>query len=136
MMRDGGFKFRTNLLSPEVGKTDDWLMALNLSSSVPDKINPLSVLPVKIPLRVYADIGTYAETWKRNSTDDRFLFDAGLQVSVLRDFLNIYVPLIHSNAFKQYYKSYLSDHRFLKSISFTLNFYNKTIAGLNNLLEF
>jgi hypothetical protein len=135
-MRDGGFKFRMDLLSPEVGKTDNWLMALNLSSSISNKINPLSVLPVKIPLKVYADIGTYAEAWDKNSPDDRFLFDAGLQLSVLKNFLNIYVPLIHSRIYKDYYRSYLSEHRFWKSISFTLNFYNKTISDLNNLLEF
>jgi hypothetical protein len=135
-MRDGGFKFRTDLLSPEVGKTDDWLMALNLSSSISNKINPLSVLPIKIPLKVYADIGTYAEAWNKSSSDDRFLFDAGLQLSVLEDFVNIYVPIIHNKVFKEYYKSYLSEKRFLKSISFTLNFYNKPISDLNNLLEF
>lgn len=136
MMRDGGFKFRTDLLNPEIGKTDQWLLALNLSSSVPEKINPLSLLPVKIPLKVYADIGTYAAAWERNSSADRFLFDAGLQLSVLKDFLNIYIPVIHSAAFKQYYKSYLPDQRFLRSISFTLNFYNKTVSDLNNFLEF
>jgi hypothetical protein len=136
MMRDGGFKFRTNLLNPEVGKTDNWLLALNLSSSVSDKINPLSVLPIKIPLKVYADIGTYAEAWDKNSTEDHFLFDAGFQLSVLSDFLNIYVPVIHNKIYKTYYKSYLSEHRFWKSISFTLNFYNKPIADVNNLLEF
>jgi hypothetical protein len=135
-IRDGGFKFRTDLLNPEIGKTDNWLIALNLSSSVSDKINPLSVLPVKIPVKIYADIGTYAEAWERTSTQDRFLFDAGFQLSVLKDFLNIYVPIIHNNIYKQYYKSYLSEKRFLKSISFSLNFYNKPIADLNNLLEF
>jgi len=133
-MSDGGFKFRTNLFP--IGNSDNWLVALNLSSSIYNKLNPLSVLPIKIPLKIYADIGTYAEAWNRNSTDDRFLFDAGLQVSVLKDFLNIYIPVIHSSPFKQYYKSYLSDHRFTKSISFTLNFYNKTVSELNNLLEF
>jgi hypothetical protein len=136
MMRDGGFKFRTNLLNPQVGKTDNWLLALNLSSSVSDKINPLSVLPIKIPLKVYADIGTYAEAWDKNSTEDHFLFDAGFQLSVLSDFLNIYVPVIHNKIYKTYYKSYLSEHRFWKSISFTLNFYNKPISEVNHLLEF
>jgi hypothetical protein len=135
-IRDGGFKFRTDLLNPEIGKTDNWLIAMNLSSSVSDKINPLSVLPFKIPLKVYADVGTYAEAWERNSDQDRFLFDAGFQLSVLKDFLNIYVPVIHSKIYKEYYKSYLSEKRFLKSISFSLNFYNKPIAELNNLLEF
>jgi hypothetical protein len=135
-MRDGGFKFRTDLLSPEVGKTDNWLVALNLSSSVPNKINPLSILPIKIPLKVYADIGTYAEAWDKNSTEDHFLFDAGFQLTVLKDFLNIYIPVVHNKVFKDYYKSYLSEPRFWKSISFTLNFYNKPISDLNNLLEF
>ena len=135
-MRDGGFKFRTDLLSPEVGKTDNWLISLNLSSSVSDKINPLSILPIKIPLKVYADIGTYAEGWEKNSTADRFLFDAGLQFTVLKDFLNIYIPVVHNKIFKEYYKSYLSKPRFWKSISFTLNFYNKTASDLNNLFEF
>ncbi|MGZ3852428.1 MAG: hypothetical protein ACXVBX_06545, partial [Flavisolibacter sp.] len=135
-MRDGGFKFRTDLLSPEVGKTDNWLVALNLSSSISDKINPLSILPVTVPLKVYADLGTYAEAWDRNSTEDRFLFDAGLQLSVLKNFLDIYIPVVHSKVFKDYYKSYLSKPRFWRSISFTLNFYNKPVSDLNNLLEF
>ena len=26
MMRDGGFKIRTDLLADKIGKTDDWLM--------------------------------------------------------------------------------------------------------------
>ena len=135
-MRDGGFKFRTDLLSPEVGKTDNWLIAVNFSSSISDKINPLSILPFKVPLRVYADIGTYAEPWDKNSTADRFLFDAGLQLSILKEFVNVYIPLIHNQVYKEYYNSYLSKPRFWKSISFTLNFYNKPISDLNNLLEF
>jgi hypothetical protein len=85
---------------------------------------------------VYADIGTYAEAWNKNSTEDRFLFDAGLQLSVLKGFLNVYAPMVHSKIFKEYYRSYLSNRRFWKSISFTLNFYNKSISNLNNFLEF
>jgi len=135
-MRDGGFKFRTDLLSPEVGKTDNWLIALNFSSSISEKINPLSILPFEVPLKVYADIGTYAEPWDKNSTEDRFLFDAGLQLSVLKEFVNIYIPLIHNKIYKEYYNSYLTKPRFWKSISFTLNFYNKPLSDLNNLLEF
>ena len=30
MMRDGGFKVRTDLLADKIGKTDDWLIAANL----------------------------------------------------------------------------------------------------------
>ncbi|HWR33108.1 MAG TPA: M1 family metallopeptidase, partial [Chitinophagaceae bacterium] len=45
MIRDGGFKVRTDLLADKVGKTDDWLMAANFSSTIPAAINPLSMLP-------------------------------------------------------------------------------------------
>ncbi len=43
MVRDGGFKVRTDLLADKVGKTDDWLMAVNFSTTVPASINPLSL---------------------------------------------------------------------------------------------
>ncbi|MBS1654378.1 MAG: M1 family metallopeptidase, partial [Bacteroidetes bacterium] len=33
MIRDGGFKVRTDLLADKVGKTDNWLMAANFTSS-------------------------------------------------------------------------------------------------------
>src|SRR6185369_8089315 len=82
MIRDGGFKMRTDLLSSKVGKTDDWLIAANFSSSVPAGINPLSLLPVKIPLKVFFDLGTYGDVWKANAEGDRFLYEAGLQLSI------------------------------------------------------
>jgi hypothetical protein len=50
--------------------------------------------------------------------------------------LNIYIPVIHSKVFKEYYNSYLSKPRFWKSISFTVNFYSKTVSDVNNILEF
>ncbi|MES2881133.1 MAG: M1 family metallopeptidase, partial [Bacteroidota bacterium] len=93
MVRDGGFKVRTDLLASKVGKTDEWLMALNLNSSVPNKINPLAVLPVKIPLRVFFDLGTYADAWKTGFEGDRFLFDLGLHLPLLHESVNIYIPV-------------------------------------------
>lgn len=130
MIRDGGFKFRTDLLGNEVGKTDRWLGALNFTSAIPTNINPLSVLPVKIPLSIFADVGTYADAWDRNSEEDRFLFDAGLQLSLLNDAVNIYLPLLYSKVYSDYYKSYLPNKRFLKTISFSINM---TIPALKKL---
>lgn len=121
MIRDGGFKVRTDLLADKVGKTDDWLAAINLSSSVPAAINPLSLLPVKIPLKVFLDIGTSAESWNRTEGQDRFLFDAGLHIPLLKETVNIYIPLLYSKVYKDYIKSTIPENRFLKKISFSID---------------
>jgi hypothetical protein len=49
MIRDGAFKVRTDLLSDKVGKTDRWLVATNFTTDIPKNINPLQLLPIKIP---------------------------------------------------------------------------------------
>jgi hypothetical protein len=136
MMRDGAFKFRTDLLGNKVGKTDDWLTALNFSTTIPDKINPLSVLPFKIPVRIFADVGTYAEAWDKGTEGDRFLYNAGLHFSLFDESLNIYVPLIYSNVYKEYYKSYLSEKKFLKSISFSIDLNTRSLKKLQHEVDF
>lgn len=136
MIRDGAFKVRTDLLANKVGKTDNWLAAANFVTTVPDKLNPLSVLPVRIPLRVFADVGTYAEAWDRANDADRFLFDAGLQLSLLHETVNIYVPLLYSSVYSTYFKSTISKNRFFKTISFSIDLYNKDLKKLNRELEF
>jgi hypothetical protein len=124
MMRDGGFKVRTNLLSAKIGKTDNWLAAANFNTSIPAKLNPLSALPVKIPIHFFADIGTYAEAWQKNAATPRFIYDAGLQVSLFAETVNIYFPLFYSAAFKDYFKSTLGDKRFWKQVSFSIDLFN------------
>ncbi len=122
MLRDGAFKVRTDLLSNKIGKTDNWLAAINLNSSIPDRINPLSALPIKIPLKVFVDLGTYAEAWAKNANTSKLLFDAGLQVSLFKDVLNIYIPILYSKVYKDYFLSTLPDKRLLRTISFSIAF--------------
>jgi hypothetical protein len=121
MERDGFFKVNTNLLGEKVGKTDDWLMSVNLVSSLPDKVNPLSVLPFRIPFKVFADIGTYSEAWKDNPATGRFLYDAGIQLSLINSIVNIYVPILYSKVYSDYYKSTITENRFLRTISFNID---------------
>ena len=121
MERDGFFKVNTELLSDKVGKTDDWLMALNLSTGLPDKVNPLSVLPFKLPIKLFADIGTYAEAWKGNAPSGRFVYDGGVQLTLFGGLVDVYVPIVYSSVYSNYYKSTITEKRFLKSISFTIN---------------
>jgi len=121
MIRDGGFKIRTELLAEKAGKTNNWLAAINLSSTIPSRFNPLSLLPVKIPVKVFADIGTYAEAWEQRAEKDRFLFDAGLQMSFFNETIHIYFPLVYSNVFSDYVKSIYPKNRVLKTMTFSIN---------------
>jgi hypothetical protein len=137
MNRDGGFKVRTDLLADKIGKTDDWLVAVNFSSTVPSNINPLNLLPIKIPLKVFVDIGSYAEAWKPNAGTDRFLFDAGLYIPLFKEMINIYVPLLYSDVYKDYIQSTLpKKNRLLKTISFTIDVSNFSLRKLNRTLDF
>jgi hypothetical protein len=130
MERDGGFKVRTDLLANKVGKTDDWLTAINLHSTV---------LPFPFPLRVFADIGTYAGAWERNANTDRFLFDAGLQFSLFKESINIYVPLVYSRVYKNYIQSTVSAKkglpRLAKTISFSIDISNFSPRKIHRELE-
>jgi hypothetical protein len=124
MIRDGGFKVRTDLLSDKIGRSDDWLAAANFTTTIPDAINPLAVLPFKLPLRAFFDIGTYADAWKKNAATGRFIYDAGLQLSLFGNTVNIYVPLLYSKVYKDYFKSTIPEKRFLKNIAFSIDLQN------------
>ncbi|MEJ8818538.1 M1 family metallopeptidase [Lacibacter sp. H407] len=136
MMRDGGFKVRTDLLANKVGKTDNWLMAINISSDIPDQINILNILPVKVPLKVYMDLGTYAEAWGPNAEGSKVLFNAGLQLSLLKNTINIYAPLLYSRVYRDYFESTIPEKRFLKNISFTIDIQNFSLKKIDRRFPF
>jgi hypothetical protein len=120
MTRDGFFKVRTDLLSNKVGKTDNWLAATNIVLDVPDRFNILNVLPLKIPLRIFADVGTYSGAWEEDDGQTRLLFDAGLQFSFFKSAVNIYMPLIYSKVYRDYYES-TPGNNFFQRISFSID---------------
>ena len=134
MQRDGFFKVRTDLYSSKVGKTDNWLMAVNFDGNIPDKINPLQILPFKIPLKFFVDIGTYAEAWEDNANSNRFLYDAGLQLPILKDVVNIYFPILSSKVFRDYNKSVLGEGSFLKTVSFSIDIQKLSLHRLSKYI--
>ena len=137
MLRDGGFKVRTDLLAEKTGKTDDWLMAVNLTTTIPDAVNIFNILPVKLPVKLFADIGTRSEAWLKNAEEDRFIYDAGLYLSLLNDNVNIYLPVLHSPVFSDYFKSTLPQkNRWLKKISFTIDISNFSLRKMDRNLSF
>ena len=130
MIRDGGFKVRTDLLAAKVGKTDNWLAALNFQTDIPENINPLQVLPVKVPVKFFFDVGTYAEAWNKNAATGKFLYDAGLQLSLLHNLINIYVPVLYSKVYSDYFKSTITEKRFIKNISFSIDIQDFKLKNL------
>ncbi|HSN08030.1 MAG TPA: M1 family aminopeptidase, partial [Hanamia sp.] len=133
MIRDGGFKVRSDLLSSKIGKTDDWLTALNLTSDFPKDINPFQVFTTENPLKIFLDVGTYAEAWQKNASTGKFLYDAGFQISLYKNLLNIYIPVLYSKVYSNYYKSTIGNKRFWKTISFSIDIQNFRLNKFINL---
>ena len=130
MERDGAFKVKTDFLSNKIGKTDDWLAAINLTSTIPNSINPLSLLPFKIPLKLFFDIGTNAPLWNAAGSGSKFLYDGGVQLSLLKNVLNIYFPIVYSKLYGDYFKSTIPGNTFKNNISFSINFKELALSKL------
>jgi hypothetical protein len=116
MMRDGGLKLRTDMFSGLQGRSDNWIASMNFNTTLPNKL-----LPLKLPLRVFVDVGTYADAWKKDAETSRFLYVAGLQVSLLKDLLNVYVPIFYSKEFRDNLKTVPEENTFGKRISFSFD---------------
>lgn len=130
IIKDGGFKIRTDLLSEKIGKSDNWVCAVNFVSTIPKKINPLELLPIKIPLLLFTDIGTHAGTWKAGATTEKIYFNGGVQFSFFKKALNIYCPIVYSSSFKNYINSTIPKNKFLHNISFSLDLQQLSIKNL------
>lgn len=125
MIRDGGFKIRTDLLSNKVGTSDDWLTAVNFNTTLPARINPFSMNTGIISFKAFLDIGTYSSAWQNDAETGKFLYDAGLQIDLAKSLFKIYVPILYSKVYRDYYKSTIPDgKRFWKTISFSIDIQN------------
>ena len=116
MMRDGGLKLRTDLFQGLQGRSDNWVTSLNFSTSLPQKL-----FPVKLPLKIFFDVGTYAEAWKKEATTSRFLYVGGLQVSLFKNMVNIYAPLVYSSEFRDNLKTVPEENKFFQRLSFSID---------------
>ncbi len=116
MMRDGGLKLRTDLFAGLQGRSDNWIASMNFNTTLPNKL-----LPFKLPVRVFLDVGTYAEAWKKNAETSRFLYVAGLQLSLFKDLLNVYAPIFYSKEFRDNLKTAPEENTFGKRLSFSID---------------
>lgn len=100
---DGAFKSYSVL-----GQSAQWLVAANIKSP---KL-------FKLPLLIYADIGTSAEDGFAPGMQ-RLMYNAGLDLVVFRDIFEIYVPLITSKNIQDNNK--LNGIDFIHQVRFTFN---------------
>jgi hypothetical protein len=132
MMRDGDLKIRTDLFMGLQGRSDNWVASVNLNSTL-----PVALLPPGNPLRLFLDVGTYAEGWDRKSEQPRFLYVGGLQISLLKNVVNVYVPLLYSKLFADNLRSVPEENKFLRKISFSIDIQHLNLRRLSqNQLPF
>jgi len=113
----GGLKLRMDKYPFLQGQSDNWIAALNFRSTLPAKL-----FPIKLPLYVFLDIGTYAEAWNKDHSTGRFLYTAGLQVSLFKDILTVSAPLLMSKDFRNTLKTDPEENKFFKKITFSISF--------------
>jgi hypothetical protein len=114
-IRDGGLKLRIDPYDYVQGRSANWVSALNFSTSLPGKL-----FPVPVPIRIFFDVGTYAEGWRTNAQTSRFLYAGGIQLSLFKNVLNIYAPLVYSSDFRDLIRS----ETFWRKLTFSIDMQN------------
>ena len=99
---DGGFKYYSTL-----GQSSKWITALNIKSTIGN---------LKLPLKIYADIGTTADD---GLGKEKVLYNSGLCISIMENVFEIYFPVVMSKDFKDYEKA--NKLKYHETVRFTLN---------------
>jgi len=105
---NGGF----SVYSP-FGQTNDYLLALNVSSSLPVAKN--------IPIQFYVNAAAFGNSvnvpdWE---SSESYLYEGGIKIQLVRDVFEFYFPLVMSKDLKDYAES--STDNYFQNIRFTLN---------------
>ncbi len=103
---DGAFKVWTPL-----GQTSKWLVALNIKSP---KI-------AQLPIKLFLDLGS--SEFNESLMNERVLYAAGINVSIFKNYFEIYAPLVYSKDIKNALKANNKDG-FFDTMRFTLNLHN------------
>jgi Peptidase family M1 domain len=127
----GGLKMRLDQYTSVQGYSERWIAAVNVNTTLPENL-----FPFKMPLKIFLDMGTYAEAWDKNGAKQRILYTGGLQLSLLKNALNIYMPLFYSKAFKEQLLTDKEASKLSKKITFSINLQQLKIAKFFPQLNF
>ncbi len=114
---EGGFKLATPYYASPLGRSDDWLLAANLSSDLP-------LGKLRLPIRPYFDVATFANASKLNPSGNKILYEGGLELYLPYDVLSVYFPLLLSADYKDYFNSLYGDAGLKRTITFRLRLQN------------
>ena len=113
-MQEGGFKVP---VFNNTGRSDNWMATINLETDLP-KIRGI---------RLFFDAGLIPNATPSfaHAGSTTTLYDGGISVSLVKNIVSVYVPLIMSDCFQNYLtNSFGRKNVFTRSISFTLQFQN------------
>lgn len=119
MLRDGDLKLRTDLFQGLQGRSDNWVAAINLNSTLPPQF-----IPGWLPLRLFLDVGTYAQAWSDNPPTSHFLYVGGFELDLLHNALRVYAPLVYSSDFSNQLKTVPDQNGFFRKLSFSIDVEN------------
>lgn len=101
---DGAFKINTPL-----GQTWEWIFAVNLKTSIPGKI----------PIKLFADIGTFPDKMRLSGSYMPVFYNGGIQLSIINNIFDIYFPVMMSKQIKD--NNLLNNMKYLQTIRFTFS---------------
>ena len=113
LMGEGNFKVISTLQGVNIGKTANWLMAVNLTADFPWKY---------LPIQFFADFGyTFNNSIPNGDPlpDKGFHYDAGASISIFDDALQVHFPFLMDKEFKTYYKA--NGNKFRGKITYTFD---------------
>ena len=112
-MQEGSFKVP---VFNNTGRSDNWMAAINLETDIP-----------KIPIRLFFDAGLIPNPTPgiMHSSATTLLYDGGIEISLLKNVVSVYIPVIMSSDFQNYLtNTFGRKNAFARGISFTLQFQN------------
>ena len=116
--QEGAFK----IYSP-VGQSNNWLLAMNVKVDLPVKNRFLN------KFKLYADFGTCSSD---GLSDQKLLYNAGVQFSVIGGICDVYFPILFSQNIKDYYTT--NDLKYASMIRFTFNIERLGLAQIPQTL--
>ena len=131
MIRDGGLKLRIDQYDFLQGRSENWVSSLNFATTLPNHL-----FPVKLPIKIFFDVGTYAEAWNSSAQTSRFLYVGGFELSLFGDILNVYAPIIYSSDFADQLKTNPQQNTFWKKITFSINTQNFNFKKISKYIPF